>query len=146
VYQHLDEFQGASGFYTWLYRIAMNLCIDRARRAKRFAQVEFDDAAASEDPGLSEVSPHRLGFDPAQALKDKEIRDRVGRALAELSENHRTVILLREVDGLSYKEIAEVMRCSEGTIMSRLFHARKRLQDLLRSLVEEDEPATAKAR
>ncbi len=146
VYQHLGDFQGASGFYTWLYRIAMNLCIDRTRRAKRFAQVEFDDAAAAEDPGLSDVSPYRLGFDPAQALKDKEIRGRVQKALEALSPNHRAVIVMREVDGLSYKEIAEAMECSEGTIMSRLFHARKKMQEMLRGLVEAEEPAAAKVR
>jgi len=143
VYQHLAEFQGASGFYTWLYRIAMNLCIDRARRDKRFVKVEFDDAIARDEEAIAEVAPHRLGFDPARALADREIRERVAQALEKLSPTHRTVIVLREVDGLSYKEIAQAMRCSEGTIMSRLFHARKRLQEMLRGLVEQtDEKAT----
>jgi RNA polymerase sigma-70 factor (ECF subfamily) len=134
VYQHLDEFQGASAFYTWLYRIALNLCIDRARRAKRFSEVEFDDGIAHGGEGY-EVSPERLGFDPQRALADKEIRQRVLAALDELSPNHKAAILMREVDGLSYKEIAEAMGCSQGTVMSRLFHARKRMQELLRPLV-----------
>ncbi len=143
AYQHLADFHGESGFYTWLYRIAMNLCIDRARRDKRFTKVEFDDGAGGDDPPAAEVAPHRLGFDPAQALRDREIRERVGQALAQLSANHRTVIVLREVDGLSYKEIAEVMGCSEGTVMSRLFHARKRMQEMLRGLTEEDDKSKA---
>jgi RNA polymerase sigma-70 factor (ECF subfamily) len=144
VHQHLADFQGESGFYTWLYRIAMNLCIDRTRRSKRFAQVEFDDASAHEGAGDWEVAPSRLGFDPAQALRDREIRERVAKALDELSPAHRAVILMREVEGMSYQEMAEAMKCSQGTIMSRLFHARKRLQEMLASLV--GEPAKAKAR
>ena len=136
AYEHLGDFQGDSSFYTWLYRIAMNLCIDRTRRTKRFAQVEFDDALGHEDDDAFAVSPHRLGFDPARALQDKEIRDRVMAALEKLSPTHRSVLLLREVEGLAYKEIAEVMNCSIGTVMSRLFHARKRMQEMLRNLVE----------
>ena len=138
VHQHLPEFQGNSNFYTWLYRIAMNLCIDRTRRAKRFAQVEWNDEIAHEGEDAFAVSPHRLGFDPARALEDKEIHSQVSKALDELSPSHRAVILLREVEGLSYKEIAEAMECSEGTVMSRLFHARKKMQEKLRSFVEGD--------
>ncbi len=145
VHQHLAEFQGSSNFYTWLYRIATNLCLDRMRRARRFAHVEFDEAVANDDDDTFEVSPHRLGFDPARALEDKEIRERLARALEHLSEHHRAAILLREVDGLSYKEIAEVMGCSEGTVMSRLFHARKRMQEMLRSFVEAGGPPRSDA-
>lgn len=140
VHQHLGDFQGNSNFYTWLYRIAMNLCIDRARRSKRFPHVEWNDETAHEGGEDFEVSPHRLGFDPGKALHDKEIRDQVSKALGALSPKHRAVILLREVEGLSYKEIAEAMECSEGTVMSRLFHARKRMQEMLRSFVEGDGP------
>jgi RNA polymerase sigma-70 factor (ECF subfamily) len=135
VHQHLGDFHGQSGFYTWLYRIAMNLCIDRTRRSKRFAHVEFDDTQVHEGAEF-EVAPHRLGFDPAQALTDKEIRERVLAALEELSPNHRAVIVMREVEGLSYKEIADAMGCSQGTVMSRLFHARRRMQELLKPLTE----------
>ena len=143
AYEHLDTFQGDSSFYTWFYRIAFNLCIDRARRARRFTQVEFDEALGPEDDAAFEMGPQRLGFDPAQALHDQEIRRHVMAALEELSPNHQTVLVLREVDGLTYKEIAEVMNCSIGTVMSRLFHARKRMQQLLRALVEGDEGADA---
>jgi RNA polymerase sigma-70 factor (ECF subfamily) len=141
AYEHLGDFQGDSSFYTWLYRIAMNLCIDRARRQKRFAQVEFDEAVGHEADDAYAIAPRRLGFDPAQALADREIRERVLAALERLSENHRTVLVLREVEGLAYKEIADVMGCSIGTVMSRLFHARKRMQEMLRNLVEGEAPA-----
>ena len=143
VHRHLADFEGTSGFYTWLYRIALNLCIDRTRRQKRFAHVDFDDALAHEDEDGFDVSPHRLGFDPAQALRDREIRERVMAALDQLSPIHRAVIVMREVDGLSYKEIADAMKCSQGTIMSRLFHARKRMQEILRPLVEEPTAAAS---
>jgi RNA polymerase sigma-70 factor, ECF subfamily len=143
AYEHLDTFQGDSSFYTWFYRIVFNLCIDRARRARRFTQVEFDEALGHEEDAAFEMGPQRLGFDPAQALHDQEIRQRVLAALEELSPTHQTVLVLREVDGLAYKEIAEVMNVSIGTVMSRLFHARKRMQLLLRTLVEGDEGADA---
>lgn len=137
AYEHLGDFQGDSAFYTWLYRIAMNICIDRMRRTRRFAQVEFDEKLGHEDDDAFAVAPHRLGFDPARALQDREIRERVMAALGELSANHRTVLVLREVEGLAYKDIAEVMSCSIGTVMSRLFHARKRMQQMLRNLVDD---------
>lgn len=134
VHKHLDSFQGNASFYTWLYRITVNLCIDLRRKAGRGASVEYDEKIAHEDAGTpaDDLSPRRLGFDPARALQNAELRKHLNRALGELSESHRTVLLLREVDGLSYKEIADVMGCPEGTVMSRLFHARKQMQDLLR--------------
>jgi RNA polymerase sigma-70 factor, ECF subfamily len=138
AHQSLDKFQGGSSFYTWLYRITVNLCIDQLRKAGRGGRVEFDERLQHEEAGspADELAPRRMGFDPDQALRDKELRGRLQGALAELSEPHRAVLLLREVDGLSYKEMADVLGCAEGTIMSRLFHARKRMQELLRGYVE----------
>ena len=143
AYKNLASFQGQSAFYTWLYRIAMNLCIDRARHKARVGKVEFDEAVDRDEAGDSGISPRRIGFDPARALQDREIRERLNDAMAQLSPTHRAVLLLREVDGLAYKEIAEVMECSEGTVMSRLFHARKRMQEMLRPLVEGETAGTA---
>jgi RNA polymerase sigma-70 factor (ECF subfamily) len=140
AYRGLDGFQGEAAFYTWLYRIALNLCIDRARRQKRSPRVEFDEAVTPEEEGDSGISPARIGFDPAQALVDGEIRLRVSAALERLSPTHRTVLVLREIEGLSYKEIADAMGSSIGTVMSRLFHARKRMQEMLRPLVEGEVP------
>jgi RNA polymerase sigma-70 factor (ECF subfamily) len=145
AYRGLDGFQGEAGFYTWLYRIAMNLCIDRVRRSRRGPQVEFDETVAPEEEGDAGISPQRLGFDPARALADGEIRERVSAALEKLSPTHRAVLLLREVDGMAYKEIADSMGCSIGTVMSRLFHARKRMQEMLRPLVDGEEPPAGPA-
>ncbi|MCS6914023.1 MAG: sigma-70 family RNA polymerase sigma factor [Myxococcales bacterium] len=138
AHQSLNRFQGESSFYTWLYRITVNLCIDHLRRARRGTGVAFDERLQLEeaDGSAEELSPQPLGFDPHRALQDKQLRERIQQALGELSEAHRAVLLLREVDGLSYKEMAEVLGCAEGTIMSRLFHARKRMQQMLRAWVE----------
>lgn len=138
VFRHLNTFQGTASFYTWVYRITVNLCIDRLRRAGRGGQVLFDEEYSHAEVGspADSLSPRRLGFDPARAFQDKELRQRLLGALGQLSEPHRVVLLLREVDGLSYQEMAEVLEVAEGTIMSRLFHARKKMQDLLRSYVE----------
>ena len=136
AYRNLASFQGQSKFYTWMCRIAINLCIDRARRLVRHGKVEFDEEIDRDEDGDSGISPRRLGFDPAQAVVDREIRDRLNEAIARLSPTHRAVLLLREVDGLAYREIADVMECSQGTVMSRLFHARKRMQETLRPFVE----------
>jgi len=144
AHKYLDKFEGNSGFYTWLYRIVMNLAIDHLRKHRRVKPVEFDEARLEEDRDEG-LLPRILGENPGRALLDKEIRRRIDAALDELSDNHRAVLVMRELEGLSYEEMAQAMACSKGTIMSRLFHARrnmqKRLIDLLdhpsRELIEE---------
>lgn len=135
AHRHLDKFEGASSFYTWLYRIIMNLCIDHLRKHKRARNVDFDDAIAhgEDDPVLGEEAllPRILGQNPAKSLARKRMREHLGKALAELSDNHRAVLVMREVEGMSYEEMAQAMQCSKGTIMSRLFHARRNMQKRL---------------
>jgi RNA polymerase sigma-70 factor, ECF subfamily len=113
VHRHLDGFQGNSSFYTWLYRIVMNL----ARK---------DDALA--DGATLPQSAHE---NPARTMARKELTDQLHAALAELPEYHRAVIVLREVEGLSYEEMAKILKVPKGTIMSRLFHARRKMQERL---------------
>jgi RNA polymerase sigma-70 factor (ECF subfamily) len=128
AYRGLARFDGTSQFSTWLHRIVVNICIDRLR-IKSQPTVALDALAAvlpSED-------------DPARTVEGLQLGGRIGAALAQLSVNHRTALVLREVQGLSYQEIARAMKCSAGTVMSRLFHARKRMQALLLG----DEPAYA---
>lgn len=140
VHRYIDKFQGSASFYTWLYRIVVNLCIDHLRRAGRSYSVEYDDAIDRSQGVLaaSDIVPSRMGTDPSQVLKDKEILKHIRDGLAQLSANHRAVIVMRELDGLSYKEMAKIMECSKGTIMSRLFHARKRLQAYLLKVLNEE--------
>jgi RNA polymerase sigma-70 factor (ECF subfamily) len=139
AHKYLDKFEGTSSFYTWLYRIVMNLAIDHLRKHKKSRVVDFSDTTVKEDDaavGDEELIPKILGGNPGRALMDKEIRGRIEGALAELSDNHRAVLVMRELEGLSYEEMAQVMGCSKGTIMSRLFHARRNMQKRLIDLIE----------
>lgn len=132
AYGNLGAFKGDSSFYTWLYRIAVNLCIDWQRRAAR-AGLNLEPAGSLlDDAQRTERPDDRPGVDPFERLRDRELGESVLAALGELTPEHRAVILLREVEGLSYEEISHVMRCAKGTVMSRLYYARKRLQERLR--------------
>jgi RNA polymerase sigma-70 factor (ECF subfamily) len=133
AHKYLDKFEGSSSFFTWLYRIVMNVCIDHLRKHRRIKPVELDEAKLDDD---SPLLPQLLGGNPGRALLDKQIRARIDEALGELSENHRSVLVMRELEGLSYEEMAQAMGCSKGTIMSRLFHARKNMQKRLIDLVD----------
>ena len=132
AYGSLDRFQGRSAFYTWLYRLIFNLCIDMKRRDRSGAHVEWDDEVArdvaSGAPGPSQ------GWDtgePAQELERGELRDALTDAIGALPDDARRTLLLREVDGLSYAEIAKSLGIPKGTVMSRLHHARRRVRELL---------------
>lgn len=129
VYRNLDGFAGTSSFYTWMYKIVMNLAIDKVRaRARDQKLVEFDERVAGEVADAQASSP---GQNPLRRVLRSELQVRIREALAELPEYHQLAIVLREVDGLSYEEIAEMMDCPKGTVMSRLFHARRKMQEHL---------------
>lgn len=140
AHKYLDKFEGNSSFYTWLYRIVMNLAIDHLRKHRRVKPVELDEQKL-DDGSDDALLPRILGGNPGRALLDKEIRARIDQALEQLSDNHRTVLVMRELEGLSYEEMATAMACSKGTIMSRLFHARKNMQKRLIDLL--DNPSRA---
>ena len=134
AYQSLDRFKGDSAFYTWVYRIAHNLCIDHQRRAGKQPQVPLD----SDEPGHASLAAIPDGLHPDQPFdraRDAEIARRVQEAIRELTPDHRAVILLRELEGLSYEEISQVLECPKGTVMSRLHYARRQLQARLRGLL-----------
>jgi RNA polymerase sigma-70 factor (ECF subfamily) len=132
AYQSLDKFKGDSSFYTWIYRIGVNLCIDHQRREARYVQAGDPDDAGEE---LTPPSPEDLERDePFEIARSSEIGARLVDAINELTPEHRAVILLREVDGLSYEEISRVLDCPKGTVMSRLHYARRQLQARLRGL------------
>lgn len=138
VHRYLPNFEGQSSFYTWLYRIVANLCIDHLRRSGRKKDVEFDDRLRHDGEGeavADRLPVSRLG-DPSEAVKNKEILAAVEESLGELTDKHRAVIVMRELQGLSYADMAKAMNCSKGTIMSRLFHARRNMQKLLKDRLE----------
>jgi RNA polymerase sigma-70 factor (ECF subfamily) len=135
AHRHIDGFEGNASLYTWLYRIVMNVAIDHLRKQNRSQTVDYDDAVAhleSEAPAdLASLVPQLVRGNPAKEVARREIREKIDEALAKLSPNHRAVLVMREIDGLSYEEMAKVMKCSKGTIMSRLFHARRYMQKFL---------------
>ena len=136
AWRALPSFKLDSSFYTWLYRIAHNCCYDMLRKRRIDSAGEFDDNRADHQPDpTAEAVPHGQ-LRPDKALANAELGSRIQAAIQQLSEGHRTVILLREVDGLQYDEIATIMETSIGTVMSRLFYARKKLQELLKDAYE----------
>ena len=138
AWRSLERFRGGSAFYTWLYRIVYNVAIDRIRKTKRARTVDYDDTIgrAEEVDGAAQLLPARTDGDPAKMLRRRELKEQMEAALSMLSEPHRAVIVLREVRGLTYEEIAEVVGCPKGTVMSRLHHARRKMQELLRPDVD----------
>lgn len=131
VFTNIQQFKEEASFYTWLYRIVVNLAIDRQRQKNRQPLLLEDDQGEGDSGGIR-ATPAATSVDPYEQVKDKELGDRIRAAIAELTPAHKAVILLREVEGLSYEEISEILQCSRGTVMSRLHYARKRLQSLLR--------------
>lgn len=126
-----DSFRGESAYFTWLYKIAHFTCLDFFRKRQRRPEEEF----------LPELSPrldpsvHIAGSSnprPDRDLEHAEVRNAFDRALAALSPEHRTALVLREVEGLSYDEIARIMKCRKGTVMSRIFYARKNIQEAMK--------------
>lgn len=138
AFRSIGRFKGDASFYTWIYRIAVNLAIDHQRREWR--RPLTDSTRNTGNDGQTEELLDRIGDenprgDPFEATKDSELRQRVLAAIDELTPDHKAVILLRELEGLSYEEISRVMQCSKGTVMSRLHYARKKLQARLKEFV-----------
>ncbi len=135
VYRSLGRFEGRSSFYTWFYRVVVNLCIDAKRRQPAGRMLEWDEEQALETPvgsGLDAVDPERQSASgPAGDLERAELREAIGRAIEALPDDARQTLLLREVDGLGYAEIAQALGIPKGTVMSRLHHARRRMRVLL---------------
>jgi RNA polymerase sigma-70 factor (ECF subfamily) len=137
AWKSIARFRGQSSFYTWIYRIVMNVTIDWLRKKQvKGAGAEFDDAIQLKeiDPA-SRTVPHADPL-PHERMEGEEIHSRIEAAIAQLSPEHRAVILMKEIENMQYHEIAESLGCSIGTVMSRLFYARKKLQGLLRDVYE----------
>jgi RNA polymerase sigma-70 factor (ECF subfamily) len=139
VHRYLPSFKGDSSFFTWTYRIAMNLCLDAQRRKGRVERVDVEQGDEAEIEAAMDPPSAALAGPQRQAL-NAELRDRIEEALASLSDNHRAILLLREVEGLSYEDLAKVLGIRKGTVMSRLFHARLKMQNKLREYLGEEAP------
>jgi len=138
AYVNLGRFEGRSSFYTWLYRLVMNLCLDVKRRDHSVRVVETGEPTdleriATPDVRGADEGPWRAHEESPDAAVDRsELRGALARAIDELPEAARETLVLREVEGLSYAEIAESLGIPKGTVMSRLHYARRRVQELLR--------------
>jgi RNA polymerase sigma-70 factor (ECF subfamily) len=140
AFRSLKSFRGQSSFYTWLYRIVYNMAIDHSRRRYRKAESSVGESDALEalshrsSSDMSSTLGHAVT--PDERFAQVELGQQLRKAISQLSPVHRSAIMLREVDGLSYEEMSRVMGCSKGTVMSRLFHARKKLQASLQPYME----------
>jgi RNA polymerase sigma-70 factor (ECF subfamily) len=130
AYENLSKFEARSSFSTWLYRIAHNLAIDFRRREGRHVVLRGEEAESE-----MRRMPSPEG-DSYGALRRTELSGRIRAALDQLSAEHRAVVLLREVEGLSYDEISETLKIKRGTVMSRLHYARSRLREILKDVAE----------
>jgi RNA polymerase sigma-70 factor, ECF subfamily len=133
AYRKICTFKNEASLYTWLYRIMVNHCKDRLRRRKRTSAISMD---TTNQDGWAVQIPDNTP-DPAKNAEQSEREKIVRQAIDALPDKHKKVLVLRELGGLSYKEISETLNCREGTVMSRLFHARRLLAIELGQFVEE---------
>jgi len=129
AWRGLKFFKGDSAFSTWVYRLASNACIDHLRRKKRRQDISAPMPADDEDDSQPDIPDER--FQPEQELERQELRRAVAQGLEQLSEEHRQVLVMREINGLSYQEIADVLDLEAGTVKSRIARARNSLRKIL---------------
>ncbi len=134
AWQGIRKFKNNSSFYTWIYRITTNLCIDFVRRRERRPTTTFEETVDPET-NADVAEPPSTNPSPTDEVLRTELRQQIDAALLELSPEHRAVVQLREYEGLEYAEIAKVVGCSIGTVMSRLHYARKHLQRILGKVI-----------
>jgi RNA polymerase sigma-70 factor (ECF subfamily) len=125
AWKSIGRFRGQSSFYTWVYRIVMNVTIDWLRKKQvKGGGAEFDDAVQLKEVDPAARTVPTADSSPSAGLERGELRAQIDRAIAQLSPEHRAVILMKEIEDMQYNEIAEALGCSIGTVMSRLFYAR----------------------
>jgi RNA polymerase sigma-70 factor (ECF subfamily) len=134
LFRSIKDFKGKSAFYTYLYRLAMNTAIDHSRKGKKAVFFSLDEEGSFQPSDGPEKRPDQI-------VARKELEEKVRWAIDQLPQDQKATIMYREIEELSYEEIAEAMGCSIGTVMSRLHYGRKKLQDLLKDMLKgrEDE-------
>ena len=135
AFQNLANFRIGSRFYTWICRIAINASIDFLRKRKFRQTSDFDEGIATVSDGV--IFDGHARDNPERNASLSELHSRIIEEVQKLPDEQKQVLVLKEVDGLAYREIAEVLGVAQGTVMSRLFYARKRLQEALRDQYEE---------
>lgn len=130
VFRSLASFKGNSKFSTWIYRVAVNTCLDELKKKKNKTHISLD-ADFGNDDGESRIEIRDETPSPEKRAEQRELREIVASAISKLSDEHKTVIVLRDLRGLSYSEIAEILGCSDGTVKSRINRARAQLKGIL---------------
>ena len=135
AYQALPSFRGRSGFYTWLYRIAINVCLNAVQKERR----RIDRTSLDELLETREIPAERLfgSAPPESDVERAELQEGIQAVLNSLSPDHRAVVVLKDIEGLSQQEIADTLGCSTGTVKSRLSRARAQMQEMLRPIYNE---------
>jgi len=138
--EKINTFEGKSAFYTWLFRIAVNLTLNYCKRRARMGAQSLQAVVAAESNGaaveLGAFLADQSAADPAILAQDAEIGEIVLGALTRLEEHHRAIVVLRDIEGMSYSEIAETLQIEVGTVKSRLSRARANLREILKAVLE----------
>ncbi len=135
VFRSIKDFKGQSSFSTWLYRIVTNVCLDELRRRKNVKYISIDSTIQTED-GEMHIELSSDMETPESAYERLEQRELIKRAIQELNDEYRSVIVLRDIQGFSYEEISNILDCSLGTVKSRINRARTMLRDRLKASME----------
>ncbi|HID57274.1 TPA: sigma-70 family RNA polymerase sigma factor [Candidatus Poribacteria bacterium] len=131
VFKSISRFRGESNVETWIYRIAVNSALNHLRKMERRREEPLDEVPEGEIPPTNRPSD-----DPERCLERNELRRAISQAMRRLSPEHRAVVVLHDVEGLTHTEISKILGCSEGTVKSRLHHARRRLRRILKPLLD----------
>ncbi len=124
AYDNIDHLHSDRKFFPWFYQILKNLCFSHLRKRSRRQMARLDNVSDQETVADA-------AFDPEAVAERSELRTQVWKAIGKLGDKHREVIILRHFQNLSYEQMADVLFCNKGTVMSRLYHARRKLKDLL---------------
>jgi RNA polymerase sigma-70 factor (ECF subfamily) len=139
IIENIDGFERRSAFYTWAFRVAVNLTLNYRKRRAMVGFMSLDVEPASDDEqtrqGLAAVLRDEKTPDPARLAEDKELCDLVQKALGQLDDEHRTIIVLRDIEGMDYAQIADVLAMELGTVKSRLSRARAALRQILEAFL-----------
>jgi RNA polymerase sigma-70 factor, ECF subfamily len=130
AYRSLKRFQGKSTFYTWIYSISVNMTLNFLKKRGRYTKLSLDDvdSGIQNDPDFIEVT---ASANPLKDVNIHELQKRLNEAMMKLSEDHRTVVTLYDIQGLQHADISKILGVSEGTVRSRLFYAHRQLQNYL---------------
>jgi RNA polymerase sigma-70 factor (ECF subfamily) len=135
AFRSISKFRRKSSFFTWLYRIGVNLTLTFLKKKRNRKFFSFDQFFGESTSDGSDRQIASKEITSAKSTLLNELHEKLNEALAKLSDKHRTIVILYEIDGLSHKEISHIMKCTEGTVRSRLHYAKQQLQSMLSEYV-----------